>query len=114
MLAAVSATEFAVERAPALHIPDGFIDAPVAAGGWIVAALAVGVAVRRVDRRLEERAVPLMGVMADDLDVAQALQLSRVVAQLGPDQVAHHVVAGASAALVETFTEVIEEVLHGG
>ena len=71
MLVTMGAVEFVSERAGDLHIPDGFVSAPVAVGGWLVAALAVGIAVRRVDRRLEERAVPLMGVMAAFLFAAQ-------------------------------------------
>jgi cobalt/nickel transport system permease protein len=94
MLAAVSATEFATGRLPALHIPDGFVDAPVAAGGWLVAALAVGVAVRRVDRRLEERAVPLMGVMAAFLFAAQLVNFPVAGGTSG------HLLGGALAAIL--------------
>jgi cobalt/nickel transport system permease protein len=94
MLAAVSATEFATECLPALHIPDGFVDAPVAAGGWLVAALAVGVAVRRVDRRLEERAVPLMGVMAAFLFAAQLVNFPVAGGTSG------HLLGGALAAIL--------------
>ncbi len=94
MLAAVGAAEFAAARAPALHIPDGFVDAPVAAGGWLVAALAVGVAVRRVDRRLEERAVPLMGVMAAFLFAAQLVNFPVAGGSSG------HLLGGALAAIL--------------
>ena len=60
----------AVEE-PALHIPDGFVSAPVAAAGWVASAALIALAVRRADRRLEERAVPLMGVMAAFIFAAQ-------------------------------------------
>lgn len=49
---------------PAMHIPDGFVDAPVAIITYVVAGLALAYAVRRADRELQEKQVPLMGVMA--------------------------------------------------
>ena len=61
----------AVVDGPALHIPDGFVSAPVAAAGWVAAAAVIAFAVRRADRNLEERAVPLMGVMAAFVFAAQ-------------------------------------------
>ena len=61
----------AVVEGPALHIPDGFVSAPVAAAGWVAAAAVIAFAVRRADRNLEERAVPLMGVMAAFVFAAQ-------------------------------------------
>ena len=56
---------------PALHIPDGFASAPVAAAGWALAAVAVAFAARRAERGLDERAAPLMGVMAAFVFAAQ-------------------------------------------
>ena len=35
---------------PALHIPDGFVSAPVAAIGWVAAAGLIAFAARRADR----------------------------------------------------------------
>jgi cobalt/nickel transport system permease protein len=48
----------------ALHIPDGFVSPGVAAVGWVLTAAAVAYSARRANAELEERAVPLMGVMA--------------------------------------------------
>ena len=56
---------------PALHIPDGFASAPVAAAGWALAAVAVAFAARRAEHGLDERAAPLMGVMAAFVFAAQ-------------------------------------------
>lgn len=94
MLAAVTLTDFVATHTPAIHIPDGFVDAPVATGGWLVAVLAVGIAVRRVDRRLEERAVPLMGVMAAFLFAAQLVNFPVAGGTSG------HLVGGALAAIL--------------
>lgn len=49
---------------PALHIPDGFLSAPVSLVGWVVTIGAVAYAARRAERTMSDRAVPLMGVMA--------------------------------------------------
>jgi cobalt/nickel transport system permease protein len=56
-----------------MHIPDGFLDAGVAAACWVPTAAAVAVAVRRADRTLEERRVPLLGVTAAFVFAAQML-----------------------------------------
>jgi cobalt/nickel transport system permease protein len=45
-----------------VHIPDGFLDAPVSAAGAVVAAGGLAVAVRRASHDLDERAVPLAGL----------------------------------------------------
>lgn len=59
--------------APALHIPDGFVSPAVAAAGWVMTALAVSYSARRASRELDERAVPLMGVMAAFIFAAQMI-----------------------------------------
>lgn len=46
-----------------MHIPDGFLSAPVALLWWVLTIAALAVAVQRV-RGFDERRVPLMGVMA--------------------------------------------------
>lgn len=47
-----------------LHAPDGFFSAPVALVFWVLTAGALAVSLRRAGQALDERAVPLMGVMA--------------------------------------------------
>ncbi len=56
-----------------MHIPDGFVSGPVAAGGIFVAAGAVAYAVRATSKRLGEKQVPLMGVLAAFIFAAQML-----------------------------------------
>ena len=48
----------------ALHIPDGFLSAPVAGVGWLVLVLLVAVALRQTRDTLGERQIPLMGILA--------------------------------------------------
>jgi cobalt/nickel transport system permease protein len=54
-----------------LHAPDGFVSAPIAIAMWIATALVVAYAVRRTNQHLDERAVPLLGVMAAFIFAAQ-------------------------------------------
>src|SRR5512135_1706200 len=49
---------------PAMHIPDGFLSAPVAIVFWIVSLMVVSYALKRVNHGLAERQVPMMGVLA--------------------------------------------------
>ncbi|HET8778125.1 MAG TPA: energy-coupling factor ABC transporter permease [Candidatus Limnocylindria bacterium] len=54
-----------------LHAPDGFLSAPIALAMWLVTAVVVAFAVRQTNRHLDERAVPLLGVMAAFIFAAQ-------------------------------------------
>lgn len=56
-----------------MHIPDGFLSAPVATGTAVVAAGVLGYAVRRTGRTLEDRQIPLLGVTAAFVFAAQML-----------------------------------------
>jgi cobalt/nickel transport system permease protein len=58
-----------------MHIPDGFLSAPVWASAGAVSAAAVALSVRRVSRSLEEKQVPLMGVAAAFIFAAQMVNL---------------------------------------
>ncbi|MFN8639099.1 MAG: energy-coupling factor ABC transporter permease [Dehalococcoidia bacterium] len=79
---------------PALHIPDGFLSPAVAAGGWVVAAAAVAYSARRANRDLDERAVPLMGVMAAFIFAAQMINFPVAGGTSG------HLLGGTLAALL--------------
>ncbi|GMU39720.1 MAG: hypothetical protein AMXMBFR23_05860 [Chloroflexota bacterium] len=79
---------------PALHIPDGFLSSPIAALGWAGAIIAIGVAVRMADRDLNERAVPLMGVMAAFIFAAQMMNFPVAGGTSG------HMLGGALAAIL--------------
>jgi cobalt/nickel transport system permease protein len=57
--------------APAMHAADRFLSVPVSLVFWAITAVVVAIAVRRTNRSLDERAVPLMGVMAAFIFAAQ-------------------------------------------
>jgi len=77
-----------------LHIPDGFLTTPVALAWWVLTIVAVAVAVRRTGRELDERQVPLMGVMAAFIFAAQMLNFPVLGGTSG------HLLGGALAALL--------------
>jgi cobalt/nickel transport system permease protein len=54
-----------------LHAPDGFLSVPIAIVMWVATAGVVVYAVRRTNETLDERAVPLLGVMAAFVFAAQ-------------------------------------------
>jgi len=80
-------------QAPPMHIPDGFLSAPVAGACFAVSATVVALAVRRANRTLGERSVPLMGVMAAFIFAAQMMNFPVAGGTSG------HPVGGALAAI---------------
>jgi len=46
-----------------MHIPDGFVNIPVAAATYVASGGSLAYAVRRTNEELGEKQVPLMGVM---------------------------------------------------
>jgi cobalt/nickel transport system permease protein len=57
----------------AMHIPDGFLSAPVSLVTWGVAIALVAIALNRVQSEYQERTVPLMGVCAAFIFAAQMI-----------------------------------------
>jgi cobalt/nickel transport system permease protein len=78
----------------ALHAPDGFLSVPVALVMWIITILTVGYAVSRTNRHLDERAVPLLGVMAAFIFAAQMFNFPIVGGTSG------HLLGGVLAAVL--------------
>lgn len=60
----------------AMHIPDGFLSAPVSVFFWIVSALVIGYSLKRVKADLGERQVPMMGVLAAAIFAGQMLNFA--------------------------------------
>lgn len=61
---------------PAMHIPDGFLSLVVSLLLWAVSIVVVAYALRRVGRDLNERQVPLMGVLAAAIFAGQMLNFT--------------------------------------
>jgi cobalt/nickel transport system permease protein len=63
-MAYISLPTPALPHSTPMHIPDGFLSAPVAGVGYALAAVFIVLAVWRTNRSLGEKSVPLMGVAA--------------------------------------------------
>lgn len=77
-----------------LHIPDGFLSAPVAVLAWLVTIAFIVVAIRRASQSFDERLVPLMGVLAAFIFAAQAFNFPVAGGTSG------HFLGGALAAIL--------------
>ncbi|MBE8473935.1 energy-coupling factor ABC transporter permease [Streptomyces justiciae] len=85
-----------------MHVPDGFIDAPVSAATGVVAATAVAVSLRGARRELDERTAPLAGLVAAFIFAVQMLNFPVAAGTSG------HLLGGALAAiLVGPYTGVL-------
>ncbi|WP_221352159.1 energy-coupling factor ABC transporter permease [Streptomyces beigongshangae] len=85
-----------------MHVPDGFINAPVSVAAGVVAAAAVAVGLRGARHELEERAAPLAGLVAAFIFAVQMLNFPVAAGTSG------HLLGGALAAiLVGPFTGVL-------
>ena len=79
---------------PQLHAPDGFLSIPVAAVMWVVTIVVLAIAVRKTNRTLDERAVPLMGVIAAFIFAAQMFNFQVIGGTSG------HLLGGVLAAVL--------------
>jgi cobalt/nickel transport system permease protein len=77
-----------------MHIPDGFLNTGTAIATWAVSAGGVAYAVRRVNKELQERQVPLVGVSAAFIFAAQMLNFTVAGGTSG------HLLGGALAAIL--------------
>ncbi|GAA3394719.1 energy-coupling factor ABC transporter permease [Streptomyces roseoviridis] len=85
-----------------MHVPDGFINAPVSAAAGLVAAGAVAVSLRGARKELDERTAPLAGLVAAFVFAVQMLNFPVAAGTSG------HLLGGALAAiLVGPYTGVL-------
>ncbi|MET3984073.1 energy-coupling factor ABC transporter permease [Streptomyces sp. PvR034] len=85
-----------------MHVPDGFINAPVSIAAGVAAAGAVAVSLRGARRELDERTAPLAGLVAAFIFSVQMLNFPVAAGTSG------HLLGGALAAvLVGPYTGVL-------
>ncbi|OKI64195.1 energy-coupling factor ABC transporter permease [Streptomyces sp. MJM1172] len=85
-----------------MHVPDGFIDAPVSIAAGVAAAGAVAISLRGARRELDERTAPLAGLVAAFIFAVQMLNFPVAAGTSG------HLLGGALAAiLVGPYTGVL-------
>lgn len=77
-----------------LHAPDGFLSVPIAIVMWIATVAVLAIAVQRTNRTLDERSVPLLGVMAAFIFAAQMFNFQVVGGTSG------HLLGGVLAAVL--------------
>jgi cobalt/nickel transport system permease protein len=77
-----------------MHVPDGFLDAPTSVATGAVAVVAVGVALRRARRELDDRTAPLAGLVATFVFATQMLNFPVGAGTSG------HLLGGALAAVL--------------
>ncbi|MFF0425958.1 energy-coupling factor ABC transporter permease [Streptomyces sp. NPDC004520] len=77
-----------------MHVPDGFINAPVSAAAGVVAAGAVAAGLRGARRELNERTAPLAGLVAAFIFAVQMLNFPVAAGTSG------HLLGGALAAIL--------------
>ena len=97
-----------------MHIPDGFLSAPVWAACGAVSAAAVALAASRVGRDLEEKQVPLMGVVGAFLFAAQMVNFpiaSGTSGHLGGGVLAALLLGPWAGTLVMTAVLVVQALL---
>ncbi|WNF27553.1 energy-coupling factor ABC transporter permease [Streptomyces sp. C11-1] len=77
-----------------MHVPDGFIDAPVSVAAGVFAAGALAVSLRGARRELDERTAPLAGLVAAFIFAVQMLNFPVAAGTSG------HLMGGALAAIL--------------
>jgi cobalt/nickel transport system permease protein len=77
-----------------MHVPDGFVDAPVSLATGVVAAAGVAVCLRGARRELDERAAPMAGLVAAFTFAAQMLNFPVAAGTSG------HLLGGALASVL--------------
>ena len=94
MLAAILEPAASAPDIDMLHAPDGFLSVPVAIAMWVVTIAVLAVAVRKTNQSLDERAVPLLGVMAAFIFAAQMFNFQVIGGTSG------HLLGGVLAAVL--------------
>lgn len=79
---------------PAMHAPDGFINAPVSAAMGVIAVLGIALALRGARQQLDERTAPLAGLVAVFVFAMQMLNFPVAAGTSG------HLLGGALAAIL--------------
>lgn len=77
-----------------LHAADGFFSVPVSIAFWAITALALAISLQRASARLDDRAIPLMGVMAAFIFAGQMFNFQI------PGGTSGHLLGGVLAAIL--------------
>lgn len=76
-----------------MHIPDGFLTPEIWAGMWIISAIIIGYSIKKVNEKLGDKHIPLMGVLAAFIFAGQMLNFPVALGTSG------HMLGGVIAAV---------------
>ena len=93
-LRTVSGRAAAAEGSRTMHVPDGFIDAPVSVAAGLAAAGGIAICLRGARRELDDRTAPLAGLVAAFVFAVQMLNFPVAAGTSG------HLLGGALAAVL--------------
>lgn len=85
-----------------MHIPDALMDPLVMTVGWLIAVVTIAISLKLVNRKLEDRQIPLMAVLAAGIFVAQMLNFP-----IGGGTTGHLVGAALAAIIVGPYAGIV-------
>lgn len=59
-----------------MHIPDGFLSLAVSVLFWAISAIVIALAIKNINKELDEKQIPLMGILAAAIFAGQMLNFS--------------------------------------
>ena len=59
-----------------MHIPDGFLSLVVSIFFWAISAIVIALAIKNINKELDEKQIPLMGILAAAIFAGQMLNFS--------------------------------------
>ncbi len=65
-----------VNSQSAMHIPDGFLSVTVSVVFWVISIVVIGIALKKANKQISEKDVPLMGILAAAIFAGQMLNFS--------------------------------------
>ena len=65
-----------VNSQSAMQIPDGFLSVTVSVVFWVISIVVIGIALKKANKQISEKDVPLMGILAAAIFAGQMLNFS--------------------------------------
>jgi len=56
-----------------MHIPDGLMEPSIAIIGWVIALIFIAISTKVINKKIDEKQIPLMAILAGGIFVAQML-----------------------------------------
>lgn len=85
-----------------MHLPDGLMEPRILVIGWIIALIIISISTWRVNKNIDKRFIPLMGILASGLFVAQMLNFP-----IGGGTTGHLVGAAMAAIFLGPYVGII-------